>query len=185
MPLVGAVSIQGGVELEGVRDRLLELIDRYSWFGKQVQGPVERPGPDGRPRPTWLLSLVPRDRLERLLQTLFDEREFLSPHGIRSLSRIHAERPVVMDLEGQRFEVHYLPGESDSWSCSGCSGPTQPDAGRATAANGATRRTPTGRTSSSSTSTSTATRGEGAARAIRPDGRGSQLCSPISSPSGV
>src|SRR6266851_3511686 len=119
MPLVGAVSIQGGGGLEGVRRRLLELTDRYPCFRNQVQGPVERPGPDGRPMPTWLLSLVPRDRLERLFRTMFDEREFLSPHGIRSMSRIHLEHPVVMDLEGQRFEVRYLPGESDSWMFGG------------------------------------------------------------------
>ncbi|HEY6006579.1 MAG TPA: glucosidase [Anaeromyxobacter sp.] len=117
MPLVGAVSIQGGGALEGVRRRLLELVDRYPWFRNQVQGPVERP--DGRPTPTWLLSLVPRDRLERLFRAMFDEREFLSAHGIRSMSRIHLEHPVVVDLEGQRFEVRYLPGESDSWMFGG------------------------------------------------------------------
>src|SRR6266542_21314 len=119
MPLVGAVSIQGGGGLEGVRRRLLEFVDRCPWFRKQVQGPVERPGPDGRHVPTWLLSLVPRDRLERLLRTMFDESEFLSPHGIRSMSRVHLERPVVLELEGQRFEVRYLPGESDSWMFGG------------------------------------------------------------------
>jgi hypothetical protein len=119
LPLVGAVMLQGGPELEDVRKRLLELAEHFPWFAKQIQGPVERPGPDGRPTPTFLLSLVPRERVERLLRPMFDEREFLSPHGLRSMSRIHLERPYVLEAAGQRFEVRYLPGESDSWMFGG------------------------------------------------------------------
>jgi hypothetical protein len=119
LPLVGVVTFQGGARLERVRERLLQLADRYPWFRRQIQGPVDRPGPDGRMVPTWLLSLVPRDRVERLLRTMFDEREFLSPHGVRSMSRIHLEHPEVLDLAGQRHEVRYLPGESDSWMFGG------------------------------------------------------------------
>jgi hypothetical protein len=119
LPLIGAVAIQGQGSIEPLYHRVLELADRYPWFRQQVQGPEDRPGPDGRPVPTWLVSLVPRDRLERLLRTMLDEREFLSPYGIRSMSRIHLERPVELDLEGHHFEVRYLPGESDSWMFGG------------------------------------------------------------------
>jgi hypothetical protein len=61
-----------------------------------------------------LLSPLSRDRLERVLAYLLDEREFLSPFGIRSLSRYHAEHPFALSIGGQDFSVAYLPAESDS-----------------------------------------------------------------------
>jgi hypothetical protein len=61
-----------------------------------------------------LLAIPSRDRLERVLARLFDEDEFLSPYGIRSVSRHHAEQPFVLELEGRRHEVRYTPGESDT-----------------------------------------------------------------------
>ena len=44
---------------------------------------------------------------------MLDENEFLSPYGIRSLSRYHADHPFCLNVEGQEFKVAYLPGESD------------------------------------------------------------------------
>jgi hypothetical protein len=61
-----------------------------------------------------LLAIPNRDRLARVLATLLDEREFLSPHGIRSLSRAHHAAPYQLELGRERYEVHYAPGESDS-----------------------------------------------------------------------
>jgi hypothetical protein len=58
------------------------------------------------------LELVPRDRLIRLLALVLDERELLSPHGVRSLSRCYADAPYVFELDGARHEVRYAPGES-------------------------------------------------------------------------
>ncbi len=60
-----------------------------------------------------LLSLVPRDRLTKLLQALLDEKEFLSPGGIRSISKIH-EIPYSINLDGQEFGLSYQPGESNT-----------------------------------------------------------------------
>jgi hypothetical protein len=62
----------------------------------------------------WLLAIPPRDRLERVLKRLLDTNEFLSPYGIRSLSRIHAQKPFVIELDGSRQEVRYEPGEGES-----------------------------------------------------------------------
>src|SRR5262245_7760979 len=62
-----------------------------------------------------LLAIPSRERLERTLRYMLDEREFLSPHGIRSLSQVHRERPFVLALDGQEHEVHYTPAESDTW----------------------------------------------------------------------
>jgi len=49
-----------------------------------------------------------------VLRYLLDENEFLSPHGVRSLSRVHREHPYVFRAGGEEFRVAYLPGESDS-----------------------------------------------------------------------
>jgi glycogen debranching enzyme len=48
----------------------------------------------------------------RVLQYMLDESEFLAPHGIRSVSRVHRDKPYVFDAGGQRFSVDYVPGES-------------------------------------------------------------------------
>jgi hypothetical protein len=61
-----------------------------------------------------LLSILNKDKLERVLGYLLDENEFLGPHGIRSLSRFHLEHPFVFHAAGQEYKVQYLPGESDS-----------------------------------------------------------------------
>jgi len=61
-----------------------------------------------------ILALVNQDRLRQILTRMLDENEFLSPYGIRSLSRYHAEHPYIFSLRGQEFRVSYLPAESDS-----------------------------------------------------------------------
>jgi hypothetical protein len=61
-----------------------------------------------------LLSILNRQKLERVLATLLDENEFLSPHGIRSLSRHHLDHPFVFHVEGHDYKVQYLPAESDT-----------------------------------------------------------------------
>ncbi len=60
----------------------------------------------------YLLSLVNRERLPRLLNYLLDEKEFLSPHGVRSLSKYHQDHPYVVDVAGVERRVSYEPGES-------------------------------------------------------------------------
>ena len=59
-----------------------------------------------------LLGVVGIDRLERLFSKLFDEREFLSPYGLRSVSAFHRERPYALDIEGVQSTVDYEPAES-------------------------------------------------------------------------
>jgi hypothetical protein len=61
-----------------------------------------------------LASILDETKLRRVLIKMLDENEFLSPFGIRSLSRYHAEHPYVMSVGGQEYRVSYLPAESDT-----------------------------------------------------------------------
>jgi hypothetical protein len=61
-----------------------------------------------------IAALVNPVRLRRILARMLDENEFLSPYGIRALSRYHAEHPYVFNVGGQDYRVNYLPAESDT-----------------------------------------------------------------------
>lgn len=66
-----------------------------------------------------LLSLVRGKNLERVLQRIMDEQEFLSPYGVRSLSKFHEENPYELEIDGKHFSIGYLPAESDSYMFGG------------------------------------------------------------------
>src|SRR5450432_4176601 len=59
-----------------------------------------------------LFSVVDPDKLRKVLVRLLDESEFLSPHGIRALSRVHRDRPYELHLDGHDYGVQYEPAES-------------------------------------------------------------------------
>ncbi len=61
-----------------------------------------------------LLAIPSRERLVRVLRYLLDENEFLSPYGIRSVSRVHQHQPYVFRMNGQEYRVNYEPGESST-----------------------------------------------------------------------
>ena len=61
-----------------------------------------------------IMAVVDTQRLRRILTRMLDEGEFLSPYGIRALSRYHAEHPYVLHVSGQEYRVGYVPGDSDS-----------------------------------------------------------------------
>ena len=65
----------------------------------------------GRPG---LISLVEKSRFQRILARMLDETEFLSPYGLRSLSRYHQDHPLVLDFDGRSYRLDYEPGESHS-----------------------------------------------------------------------
>ncbi len=61
-----------------------------------------------------IAALVNEERLRRILSRMLDENEFLSPYGIRAISRFHDGHPYVVNVEGQEYRVNYLPAESDT-----------------------------------------------------------------------
>jgi hypothetical protein len=61
-----------------------------------------------------LLSIPSRERLQRILRCVFDEAEFLAPHGLRSLSKAHAAEPYTLRVGGSEHRIGYEPGESQS-----------------------------------------------------------------------
>jgi hypothetical protein len=61
-----------------------------------------------------LLAIPTRERLERVLRYLLDETEFLGPHGIRSVSRVHRDKPYIFQAGGETFRVDYDPAEGTS-----------------------------------------------------------------------
>ncbi|HYO19155.1 MAG TPA: glucosidase, partial [Dermatophilaceae bacterium] len=94
--------------------RLPDFAARFHWFlvnKPRYSGVVGeahvRDGSEGR-----LLSIVDGARLKRVLSTMLSEDEFLSPYGLRALSRKHRDDPFVIDLGGSTFSVDYEPGES-------------------------------------------------------------------------
>jgi len=61
-----------------------------------------------------IIALLTPERLRRILTKMLDENEFLSPYGIRALSRFHADHPYVFHANGQEHRVDYLPAESNT-----------------------------------------------------------------------
>ncbi|HEX6124068.1 MAG TPA: hypothetical protein VFZ23_01725, partial [Pyrinomonadaceae bacterium] len=61
-----------------------------------------------------LLAVAYRERLEKVLRVMLDENEFLSPHGIRAVSRYHKDNPYILKVNGDEHRVDYEPAESTS-----------------------------------------------------------------------
>jgi hypothetical protein len=110
VPLFAAESLDAEVimQLPIFEDRLAWFFENRPELAKTIS--IQR-DEDHHHR---LLAIPSRGRLERVLETVLDESEFLSPHGVRSMSRVHAGRPYVLPVDGRTYEVHYTPGESDS-----------------------------------------------------------------------
>jgi hypothetical protein len=120
--MVGLIPLFAAEILEKERiDRLPGFKKRFEWFlanRKDLARHVVYRGPrddsSGSSHGHYLLAVPPRDRLERVLAVMLDESEFLSRHGLRSLSKRHESQPFVFEVHGERHVVKYVPGESDT-----------------------------------------------------------------------
>lgn len=118
IPLLTGVIIDDAVinKLEGFRKRTeWFLANRAGQLSQHMTYMEHEDCTQGACRTTRQLLAIPsQQRFKKLLAVMLDENEFLSPYGIRSLSAVHREQPFVFDFGGQRNEVWYVPGESDS-----------------------------------------------------------------------
>jgi len=104
--VVGYEVIQ---KMPNVVQRLQKRMAKHPDLLKNIHPPA-RPGVDGRR----LLSAINEDKLRRILARMLSEDRFLSPYGIRSLSRFHLEHPYVFESSDQEYKIQYLPAESDT-----------------------------------------------------------------------
>jgi hypothetical protein len=115
--MVGLIPLYATYTLEpDVLERLPGFAKRLRWFVENRPDFREHcmavPGADGRPR--HFLTIVPPERLVRVLRIMLDESEFLSPYGIRAVSRVHRDRPYVLSVDGMTHRVGYEPAESST-----------------------------------------------------------------------
>jgi hypothetical protein len=95
--------------------RMLELIELFKKRHPDIIARLRNTDdPNGGCGGRRLLSVLNRAKLERVLGYMLDEEEFLSPFGIRSLSKKHLADPFMFNVGGQEFKVDYLPAESNT-----------------------------------------------------------------------
>ena len=109
MPLLAVTTVD-----PDVLKRLPTFSRKMEWFlnhrtdlCKKVAC-MSKPGIEGRK----ILAIVNQDKLQRLLKIMLDENEFLSPYGIRSISRYHEKHPFSMQVDGKTHTLDYEPAES-------------------------------------------------------------------------
>ena len=110
--MVGLLPIFAAVQLDATLwERLPMFRERARWYIENKPGLAEflhMPPTDERPR---LISLVGKSRMKQILACMLDETEFLSPYGLRSLSRYHREHPPSSTWTDHVARLDYEPGE--------------------------------------------------------------------------
>jgi hypothetical protein len=111
LPLAATATIPTAM-LEAHPELIAEAADlmrRHEDMLERIADPLV-PGPTG----ARMLSAVNEQKLRRILARMLDEERFLSPHGLRALSRWHLDHPYTFDVHGERLVVAYEPAESSS-----------------------------------------------------------------------
>ena len=113
LPLCASTTIEPGVVKR--HPRMMDLVQLFTKRHPELlehiaPGDSRFLGHGGRR----LLSACNKEKIERILAYMLDEKEFLGPYGVRSLSRYHLEHPFVFDIAGQQYKVQYLPAESNN-----------------------------------------------------------------------
>jgi hypothetical protein len=111
IPLFGVETLEPDIvdHLHGFKRRMQWFIDHLPHVRNHID--MTREGVVG---PRRLLAMVNREQLIRSLRYILDENEFLSPYGIRSLSKVHQKHPFTLQSDGREFRVDYAPAESNT-----------------------------------------------------------------------
>jgi hypothetical protein len=119
--LVGLIPLIGVAILDGEKvDRVPGFKKRFDWFLKNKHDLSRHLVQQETSRGTrWLIAIPSKPRLEAILDRLVSEEEFLSPFGIRSLSKYHEKHPFLFEQGDQTHIVRYTPGESNTWMFGG------------------------------------------------------------------
>jgi len=116
-------SMVGLIPLFALETLVSDTVDKLPGFKRRMQWFIENRPELGeyvetQTTPDLLvrrfLSLVNRTRLRQVLRYMLDEKEFLSPYGVRALSRIHLEHPYILSVHGMEHRVDYEPAESST-----------------------------------------------------------------------
>ncbi|MBN1864610.1 MAG: hypothetical protein JW808_06880 [Victivallales bacterium] len=116
MPLIAAEVIEGDAidKLTGFKRRMQWFLDNRKDLSSQIAFMSgEHDSKDDSKK--MLLAIPCKNRLLKVLSILFDEEEFLSPFGFRSLSKRHLTEPFSFFADGTEHRVDYIPGESNTW----------------------------------------------------------------------
>jgi hypothetical protein len=116
IPLFAVETLEPGVlaRLDGFRRRMTWFIENRPDLTANVAS-MRKEGM----RERRLLSVAHQEQLRRILRVMLDEREFLSPYGVRALSRFHQDHPYVLHIDGRQHIVDYEPAESTNDSFGG------------------------------------------------------------------
>lgn len=111
--LVGLLPL---ITVEIYQDETLERLPGFNkrlvWFRNYRRDQPERVSQYEHIRGHRIIALPSKERLSRMLSYLLDENEFLSPHGIRSVSKYHERQPLEFYAGGESYRIAYEPGES-------------------------------------------------------------------------
>jgi hypothetical protein len=113
LPLCASTVFEPGVVKR--HPRLMELVDLFKKRHPDVLAHLRTSEQDGIGYSgRHLLTVLNKEKLERVLKYMLDENEFFGPYGIRSLSRFHRDHPFKFYVDRQEYRVDYLPAESNN-----------------------------------------------------------------------
>ena len=112
LPLIAVEILEEDVigKLPGFRKRMQWFLNNRKDLARHIAYMETNDSDQAHAR--YLLAIPSRPRLERVLRFMLDEDEFLSPFGVRSLSKIHRQHPFIFEVDDQEFRIDYVPGES-------------------------------------------------------------------------